>query len=300
MSKPDWSARSTPTPGERRLVPPPPPTDAKRPETDKEPKRNARSRGREQTGGAKPRKHFVEPYPYTADQRDAITRALADCGLGDATAREIFIGAIAYDLAVLAAALKASAEPAPPEATGPPESEALRESQASASLPVPSAADLAERARTLVRTLDALDESGRSALLTAVAEADPFRRDHGPAYLAALHAEIARLASAAATIADAGAGRTAPLAPPRGPNDRKPLSRKSAKIRGKPSAGDKDAQSALGFIRHAASVYEQCFDARPAPAADAPFARVLTALATATGIPIPTGADLLRRALTQR
>jgi len=300
MSKPDWSARSTPTPGERRLVPPPPPTDAKRTETDKEPKRNARSRGREQTGGAKPRKHFVEPYPYTADQRDAITRALADCGLGDATAREIFIGAIAYDLAVLAAALKASAEPAPPEATGPPEPEALRESQASASLPVPNAADLAERARTLVRTLDALDESGRSALLTAVAEADPFRRDHGPAYLAALHAEIARLASAAATIADTGAVRTAPVAPPCGPNDRKPSSRKSATIRGKPSAGDKDAQSALSFIRHAASVYEQCFDARPDPAADAPFARVLTAVAAATGIRIPTGADLLRRALTQR
>ncbi len=263
MPKTDWSARGTPTHGERGLVPPPPATDAERPETDKASKRNVRGRGREQPGGAKPRKHFVEPFPYTARQRDAITDALADCGLGDATAREIFIGAIAYNLAVLEATLKVRAELTPPGATCPPEPEGGPEPLASASRPIPDVSDLAERAQALVRALDALDESGRSALLAAVAEADPFRRDHGPAYLAALHAEIARLASAAATFSDASAAPTAPAVAPRGPSDRKPPSPKSARSRGKPAAGDKDAQSALSFIRHAASVYEQCFDAHP-------------------------------------
>ena len=59
--------------------------------------------------GGKPAKRFVEPYPYTDEQRAEIAAALATDGVGDDTAREIFIGAIAYDLALLQAA---ASEPA--------------------------------------------------------------------------------------------------------------------------------------------------------------------------------------------
>ncbi len=64
----------------------------------------------------KPAKRFVEPYPYTDEQRAAIAATLATDGVGDDTAREIFIGAIAYDLALLEAAAK---EPAPAPSPAP-------------------------------------------------------------------------------------------------------------------------------------------------------------------------------------
>ncbi|WP_462330442.1 hypothetical protein, partial [Thiohalocapsa halophila] len=63
------------------------------------------------------------------------------------------------------------------------------------------------------------------------------------------------------------------------------------------SAADAEAM-ALAFIRHAAKVYEQCFDDRPAAAAEGPFAQVLRSIAEATDIAIPTDTAMLQRALS--
>ncbi|NBC14074.1 MAG: hypothetical protein GVY09_12150, partial [Gammaproteobacteria bacterium] len=48
----------------------------------------------------------------------------------------------------------------------------------------------------------------------------------------------------------------------------------------------------------AAKVYEQCFDDRPAAAAEGPFAQVLRSIAEATDIAIPTDTAMLQRALS--
>jgi hypothetical protein len=55
----------------------------------------------------------------------------------------------------------------------------------------------------------------------------------------------------------------------------------------------------LDFIRRAAQVYEQCFDARPAPASDAPFGSVLKAVADSTDLSLALDDATLGRALSR-
>ncbi|MCG6943556.1 MAG: hypothetical protein LJE69_20185 [Thiohalocapsa sp.] len=300
MPKTDWSERNAPTPRQPWRMPPHAATDGEHAGDVGKSKRTARARNQNQPPAGKPKKHFVEPYPYTAEQRKTVSEALADCGLGDATAREIFIGAIAYDLAVLKAALATRTEPQS-VAEPPPAAAKIAERQPLATRSGSQAErQLAERAQALLQALDALDEPACAALLSALTGSDPFRRDYGPAYLGALQVEVSRIARAAAAIAGATTGDAGPSEPARGEPEPTPPRRKPATARGKRSAPAADEKSALGFIRHAASVYEQCFDAGPDPAPDAAFARMLKAVAAATDIAIPTDSQLLRRALEQR
>jgi hypothetical protein len=71
------------------------------------PPRRAREAAEKPAKAGPPAKRFVEPYPYSDEQRAAIAAAIAAEGIGDEMAQDIFIGAIAYDLA----ALKATCEP---------------------------------------------------------------------------------------------------------------------------------------------------------------------------------------------
>jgi hypothetical protein len=257
--------------------------------------RAARGRGGRQTKPGKSRKHFVEPYPYTAEQRDAITRVLADSGLGDATAREIFIGAIAYDLALLAAALaEPDATPTATPATAPTprrRPKAAKGAPAAADAPTDAESGLAERARAFAAALSALDDAAQARLLTALTRTDPFRREYGAAYLEALATEADRLGAALAAAEPGAPGSEAePTA--------EPLQATPAPAT-EPPPTNLAADAGLAFVRHAASVYEQCFDARPDAAADAPFAKALRAVANVTGIPIPDDESLLRRTLSR-
>jgi hypothetical protein len=291
MPKTDWSTRSSPE--RRRPFLPPAEVDAARDEPPKPGADGADQQRRRKPGAKKapPRRHFVEPYPYTPTQREAIAKALAASGLGDATAREIFIGAIAYDLAVLAAA---PAERRPPEAamSAPPSvaAEAQPEVAEDATAPPVSAAErrVADQAQALAEALAALDPTAQTHLAHRLSATDPLRRTYSTLSLDALGAELRRLTDA--VVADARL--PAPAEPPVPAEVAAPAPGLDA---GQPAQANE--RLALKFIRHAANVYEQCFDARPEPAPDAAFAKLLRAVAETTGIAIPTDAALLQRAL---
>lgn len=280
MPKTDWSARSSPPRRRPWLVPPE--ADGAQ-DSDRPPRGRAQAPGKAAAG--RQRKHFVAPYPYTDDQRKAIDEALAARGLGDATAREIFIGAIAYDLAVLEAALteqSAPPEPSPAEAAAPRTTPAVTDAER----------ELATHAGACAEALAALDEDARQRLLAAHAARDPLCRGYGAAYLDALAGELASLAALLT--------ETSPARPEPQPEASDATMLAPAPAPAAVAPGTSPDDSALAFIRHAASVYEQCFDARPAGDPDGPFAQALAAVTDATGIAIPTDAGLLRQALGPR
>ncbi|MGB5830945.1 MAG: hypothetical protein WBG92_03015 [Thiohalocapsa sp.] len=240
-------------------------------------------------------KRFVEPYQYDDEQRAAIGTALAENGLGDTMAQEIFIGAIAYDLALLKTAESVQSQV---------ESTLPRSTRASAAAPrneppaeTPSTTPLADSARRLAACLGTLDEQQRATLRAALDGSDSFDRTHDDQYLNAVAREAGRIADAASAI------------------DRKRLAVAELSVADtqSPSTANRDAESdnqpvqrsawaaepsaAIAFIKHAANVYEQCFDAPPSIKTSEPFARVLGVITAATGIPIPVQARVLKRAL---
>jgi len=233
-------------------------------------------------------KRFVEPFQFDDAQRAAIIETLAGDGVGDDTAREIFVGAIAYDLAVLKAAAE---KPAPePKQETPDSSAAPAEPAPKPALvpPVPSVHPLAGAARALAVEIGGLSEQDRQRLGEALRTSDPFGRPHDASYLTAVLAEIQRIAEAAERIAPS----PPETAPAPGPAEKKPVL-----VRARPKPPSEPSAAAIAFIRHAASVYEQCFDAAPTAKASDPFAHVLAAIAKATGIPLPRQAQVLRQAL---
>lgn len=277
----------------------------------------------------KPAKRFVEPYPYTDEQRAAIAGTLATDGVGDNTAREIFIGAIAYDLALLQAA---ETEPAPIPSPAPArlpkqrpdqtqaepgkdsESDApfLSGSEPSVAASISAAPDaepqtqasvasIADTAHRLAASLLALDHDQRRVLGGALRQSDPFDRSHDDAYLSAIASELGRIARAASDLTPAPVSQVPSAAPPT----------RAAKVPAPPTADRVQAASqpahkqsatpphpaALAFIRHAANVFEQCFDNPPSLKAQDPFARVLSAIAETTGVPVPSQVRVLRQAL---
>ncbi len=294
MPKTDWTARSSPD----RRRPWLPPTDPAAGETKRvAPDGATRTPLRTDSAEAKPHKHFVEPYPYTPAQRAAITKALAKSRLGDATARDIFIGAIAYDLAAFAAAL--AQQPAPDAAAGGTAASEPATEPAAAATPRGALTVIADHARVLADALTGLDADRRTELADHLSATDPLGRAYGASSLDALGAEIGRLATlaGAADAAQAGPGVTATAAPAAAPAPMRAIVEPPGATPSPTQLAAASEALALGFIRHAASVYEQCFDAQPEPDAAAPFAAVLQAVADATGIAIPTETDLLRQAL---
>jgi len=251
-------------------------------------------------------KRFVEPYQYSDQQRAAINVALAENGLGDDMAREIFIGAIAYDLAVLQAP---SEQPEPtPESTLVAEAVALVP-KADAGAPTPtktprqlpsSSTPLADAARGLAVCLARLNDAQRANLSAALSKSDPFDRAHDDAYLVAILREVERIAEAASDIAPAST-TAVPSDRPSAQIDNAPApalkSDADRLTKAKPAVLPAPDPAALAFLRHAASVYEQCFDAAPSNKTSEPFARVLAAVAKITGVAIPTQARMLKLSL---
>jgi len=280
--------------------------------------------------GGKPAKRFVEPYPYTDEQRAEIAAALATDGVGDDTAREIFIGAIAYDLALLQAAASEPAQAPSPvpaelqnqrpdqthggsgqgsESDEPPRS--VSESSVAASSDTTSnsapqarspVASLSDMAQTLAASLRALDHDQRRVLGGALEKSDPFDRSHDNAYLNAIAGELERIARAAGELRpEPAAPQRASAAPPKAPA-KAPVSATAAKVQAASHPAHKQSvapphPAALAFIRHAANVFEQCFDSPPSLKAQDPFARVLSTIAATTGVPVPSQVRVLRQAL---
>jgi hypothetical protein len=249
-----------------------------------------------------PAKRFVEPFQYDEVQRRAILEALAEAGLDDDT-REIFVGAIAYDLALLQAAAgeTALAERQRSEREPATQDQAARVDATKGG--ADTAGPLAETARSLAAQLEGLSAGQRDALADALRRSDPFDRAHDDAYLRALLGEIRRIAEAAADIAQPASMRvsTAAVAAPEqsstGSTTKPPATRSSQ--RPAPDQQTKPpSEAAIAFIRHAAKVYEQCFEARPSSKSSDPFARVLKVIAKATGVPVPSQTRVLKQALS--
>lgn len=216
-----------------------------------------------------PTRRFIEPYQFDEPQRRRLDAALAAAGLDDGVARAIFIGAIAYELAVLKAALDGAAGTAAPAAAVEPPPAPI------AATPFPA---LAAALESLTAALTNLPAEARNALRDALAATDPFARGYGEAYLGALVLELGRVATASRTCADQAPPRPAALpAPATAPTPR--------------------ADPARRFIAHAGRVFQESFDAAPSTAPDAPFARALAAIATVTGTPLPTDGATLALAL---
>ncbi|ESQ14102.1 MAG: hypothetical protein N838_08770 [Thiohalocapsa sp. PB-PSB1] len=270
------------------------------------------------TSHAATSKRFVEPYQYSDQQYAAIEAALAANGLEDGTARAVFIGALAYDLAVLQSRIPAPAEPpASPESSV---VKAIPDADMDAQTSVPAARpqqiepwmNLVETASHLAAGLTALDDAERSELCTELRQSDPFDRACDAIYFNAVINEIQRIAQAA----DNHASKQAPKqleqgAPePSRPSERsvkaKPLTPTAVKSgRINASAGGTFSHPSapepadLAFIRHAAGIFAQCFDQPPSAKTTEPFARVLRAVAKATGVAIPTQARVLKLALKE-
>ena len=257
-------------------------------------------------------KRFVEPYPFDDEQRRLIDQALVDAGVDDASGRAIFIGAIAYDVALLGAAMKADEASAEPPAESPPRAAAAERSPAKPatdrdieSPSLQTLKQLAEAAEQLRQGLNALDPTDTTRLIEALNAGDPFARGHGPDYLAAVTAELGRIAAACGRMldgagspeADQAAGPVDRAAPP--PPDRAPAGSGAARPKQR-GMSDPRATHPAGqrFVEDAARVYREAFDLQPTSRAGDPFARALKAIAKATELPIPTDVATLKQVLT--
>ena len=241
-------------------------------------------------GSKRPAKRFVAPVQLDGAARDAIISTLESAGIGDTSDREIFVAALGYDLATLLQAV-ADETPVARPASGSRSRKGPTRTAAAEPKPSPTVSaevealgTLVDAARTLHARLGALDDGGREQLSAALRRTDRFARDHGPEYLEALSAELARLAAAAeiATAAAPVQRTSAPKATPAKPAERAPAT-----------------AATVAFIRHVARVYSQCFDQAPSAKANAPFAKVLRIIAKLTDAPLTRTADMLQRALAQ-
>jgi len=260
-------------------------------------------------------KRFVEPYPFDDGQRRLIDQALVDAGVDDASGRAIFIGAIAYDVALLGADMKADEAPAEPPAESRPQAAAAEPSAdkrvADLNIERPSLQalkQLVEAAAQLRQGLNALDPTDTTRLIDALNAEDPFARGHGPDYLAAVNAELGCIAAACGRMlhaagvpdADQAAGQAdrAPSPPP----DTAPAGSGASGAARSEQRGKSDRRAthpaAQRFVEDAARVYREAFDLQPTSRAGDPFARALKAIAKATGLPIPTNVATLKQVLT--
>jgi len=267
-------------------------------------------------------RRFAAPYPFDDDQRHLIEQALIDGGIDDASGCAIFIGAIAYEVALLAADLEepprqeppaapdtTAAEAAAPDAATsepepPPEPEP--EPAGAAIRTPPPLAPLIQAAEAARQQLQALDADASARLAAALSATDPFARGHGPEYLAAVAGELGRIATAAAKVVPEPSGnRARPPAKETATKSRPATgtaspgvdpSTPAAKPRGRSPAPPKHPD-AERFVREAARVYREAFDLSPGTRAADPFPRALTAIAKATGLPIPTRVAALKAAL---
>jgi hypothetical protein len=193
---------------------------------------------------------FVQPYRLTEEQRTKLLKPLEEKGIGDPESRDLFAAAMEYDLA----GCQALAEPEPPKPRRP--APAKQD---------PALAALMMTAKALVEQIAGLDAGARSRLLAALKEGDRFKRDYTCDYLAALGAELSRIATAA-------------------PAPKRPA----------PPALSADVRR---FILRASDAFADCFEQKATAQRGSPFAAAIKALVAATGIPVPTDGQTLAEIL---
>lgn len=130
-----------------------------------------------------------------------------------------------------------------------------------------SLSPLHDAARDLAERLKTLDETSKARLQQSLKETDRFRRTYDE-YFSVLRYELLRLAAVAK--------------PAEQPN---------------PPAEPATSEAAQRFIVRAADAFEECFDIKATARVSGPFLLTLKAIATATGIQIPTDAGSIAQLL---
>lgn len=203
---------------------------------------------------------FVEPFRFDAKQKNSLLQVLRRLRIGDTDGREIFMVAIAYDLA----AYKAQAVDELP-ATTQPESPQAPPAQGLALEPMAAAIT------ALCEQLDSLDGTSRERLVAELQRGDRFQRGYDERYLTELRCELDLLGQLCATPATASVQATTPT-PTLSPQARH-------------------------LITRLANAYNDCFEDPPTADPEGPFAQVVVQLCQIAAIELPTDADSLTQAL---
>lgn len=203
---------------------------------------------------------FVEPFRFDAKQKNALLQLLRRLRIGDTDGREIFMVAIAYDLAAYQAqAANAPAALEQPEAPQVPSSLGL------------ALEPMAAAVAGLCAQLDALDSLGRERLVAELQRGDRFQRGYDERYLTELRCELDLLGQVCSTPAQTGV-----QAPPQSPT----LS-----------------PQARHLLARLANAYSDCFEDQPTADPEGSFAQVVAQLCQIAAIELPTDADSLTHAL---
>lgn len=206
---------------------------------------------------------FVEPFRFDTKQRNSMLALMRRLRIGDTDGREIFMVAIAYDLA--AYKQQQTSEPAPePETPATPQT---AEPEGLGMGPMASAI------AALCEQIDTLDEGARERLVAELQRGDRFKRGYDSRYLTELRGELDLLAQVCATPTAAAA----PAEPP-------------------PPALSPQARHLLGRL---ANAYQDCFEDPPTPDPAGPFAQLVGLLCEIAAIDLPRDGDSLSQALAE-
>ena len=201
---------------------------------------------------------FVGATHLDDDQKARICKALKRKKVGDEIGRQIFIGAVEYQLSAFAQRLEHRVEPEP------------KTSALSAALEKTLLA-IVEKARLLSALLRDLPDGAKDKLTNTLTTQDERGRGYDRRYLCELGCEIDRLERACATTGkDPDAG---------------------------PETSEPDPTPSSEFVAKLAAVFSECFESAPTADEDGAFRAALEILGEVTGLVIGTEPEFIARAL---
>jgi hypothetical protein len=205
----------------------------------------ATAAGSERARRVQRRSRFMGPAQMDEGCKAEIIRALENHQIGDDMGRQIFVGALEYQLTAFGPQLE-HREDRPAEA--PP---------APAQIPDQALAAIREQSRTLAESLRNLGERAQQGLIRTLTDQDRLDRAYDGRYLCQLGCEIERLEQACAAAASEA---TAPAIPA------------------------EDPTPSRGLVKKLAEIYASCFEEEPTAESGGRFQTLLAVLAEKTGL----------------
>ena len=193
-------------------------------------------------------------------QKAQIFKALKKEKIGDEIGRQIFIGALEYQISTFAERLERRMDPEP-EADG---LNAAVQNTLKA---------IVEKAHALSDLLRQFPDGAKANLISNLTAQDERGRGYDERYLCELGCEVDRLERASAAAADQVAVGPEPALP--------------------------NPASSSDFVAKLADVFSECFEMQPTPDANGPFRASLLVLGDVTGLVIGSEPEFLSRALTK-
>jgi hypothetical protein len=201
---------------------------------------------------------FVGATHMDDGQKARICMALKDKSVGDEIGRQIFIGAVEYQISAFAHRLEHRPEPEPEHRTGRPNASLEKTLQA-----------IVETARALSALLRELPDSAKTGLTKALAAQDELGRGYDERYLCGLGCEIDRLEHACTAAVDASG----------------------------PKEPEADPDSSRAFVAKLAEIFVECFEMQATAQEDGSFRASLIVLGEVTGLVIGHEPEFLAQVL---